>query len=488
MTAEQSFDAFNLQASQVMKKILISMALLLALVSCKKDASREVVLAQSSDGRPFHFMPIYENGVTDITIAISWPMQWAYKSDRNPATPYIAADAILSGGTDKLTPQEVMEIYSDKNSHGQLLIRPDDVFGELSFPKEHIDDVVSIASEMLKSPQFNDAWIKRIKQGFLANQEESRSMVAHQMWAAARTAVVGDSPLNNFLSLPDLTKIDDVNENDLRRWHAETIVQAGVTVSVTGAISRKDAGNAIDRLLSGLPTGQSETAASSQQVDFSPRVILVHLPDAEKSTLGFVGQMPPTKEGGDLTDLLALSFFARSGDGPLFNAVRTQLRASYGFQAGLTNYNRDTGILYIGGEVETSRLAEVSETVLKTYSDFRTSPDLSGFDNLRRAMSEGSAKNIKYVDIAARSILELALDNRDPGDAPRIGELLKMIQARDVEARMVDVFPSSESLIIVAASPDASALPGACVVTEFKDAARCLYSKQTTINSAVTTD
>jgi len=460
----------------------------MALTSCNKDTSRAVVLAQSPDGRPFHFMPIYESGVTDITVSVSWPMQWAYKSDRNPATPYIAADAVLSGGTDKLAPQEVMEIFSDKNSHGQLFIRPNDVLGELSFPKEHIDDVVSIASEMLKSPQFDEAWIKRIKHGFLSNQEESRSLAAHQMWAAARTAVLSDGPLNNFMSLPELSKISDVDENDLRRWHAETIVQAGVTVSVTGAISRKDAGKAIDRLLSGLPAGQSVTAASSQPVDFSPRIILVHLPDAEKSTLGFVGQMPPTEEGGDLTDLLALNFFARSGSGPLFNAVRTRLRASYGFQAGLTNYDRATGILYIGGEVETSKLAEVSETVLKTYSDFRTSPDLTGFDNLRHAMAEGSAKNVKYVDIAARSILELALDNREPSDAPRIGELLKAIQARDVEARMANVFPSADSLIIVAASPDANALPGACVVTEFKDAAQCPYSKQKAINSAVMTD
>jgi hypothetical protein len=94
---------------------------------------------------------------------------------------------------------------------------------------------------------------------------------------------------------------------------------------------------------------------------------LLHLPEAEKTTLGLVGQLPPTSEGGDLIDLLALNFFARSGDGPLFNAVRTELRASYGFEAGFTNYDRATRLMFIGGEVETEKLSEAANLILTTY-------------------------------------------------------------------------------------------------------------------------
>jgi zinc protease len=455
-----------------MKRFLFLAALVLSLAACKKDASREVVLVDSSDGRPFHFMPIYEDGVTDITITIAWPMNWAFSADRNPAAPYVAAETILSGGTDELAPQDVLELFNDKNSRGQLYVRADHAIGEVSFPKEHIDDVVSVVSEMLASPQFDQAWVDRIKQGFLASQTQSQAQTANQMWALARLTVLGDTPLNDFLSLPDLTTIEDVTIDDLRRWHAGTIVQSGVTISVTGAISRDDAGKAVDQLLSGLPEGQA-LAAPSVDANFEPKTILLHLPDAEKTTLGLMGQLPPTAEGGDLTDLLALSFFGRSGSGPLFDSVRTDLRASYGFQAGSTNYDRATRIMFIAGEVETEKLAEASELIRTTYESYRTAPDLTGLDDLRRGMAEGTAQNVLYVDAAARTMLELALDDRDPSDAPRLGELLASVTAQDVQERLASVFPSGGDLIVVAASPDALALPGACVITKIEQVAQC---------------
>ncbi len=117
--------------------------------------------------------------------------------------------------------------------------------------------------------------------------------------------------------------------------------------------NRKDAGKAVDLLLSGLPKGKNLDVAD-RQPNTKPRTILLHLPDAEKTTLGFIGQLPPTSEGSDLTDLLALNFFSRPSNGPLFDAIRTELRASYGFQAGFTNYDRANRIMFIAGEAETA--------------------------------------------------------------------------------------------------------------------------------------
>lgn len=456
----------------MINKFIFVIALLVSLAACKKDASREVVLAETPDGRAFHFMPIYEDEVTDITITIAWPMSWAFNADRNPAVPYVAAEAILSGGTDELKPQDVLELFNDKNSRGRLYVRAGHAIGELSFPKEHIEDVVSTASEMLMSPKFDQAWIDRIKQGFLANQTQSQAQTAHQMWAVARLAILGETPLNNFLSLPNLAAIEDVDVDELRLWHAETIVQKGVTISVTGAISRDDAGKAVDQLLGGLPEGQAQ-ATPNVDTNFAPKIVLLHLPDAAKTTLGLMGQLPPTSEGGDLTDLLALSFFGRSGSGPLFDAVRTDLRASYGFQAGFTNYDRATRFMFIAGEVETSKLDEAADLIRSTYETYRTAPELTGFDDMRRGMAGGTKKNVLYVDVAARTMLELALDGRDPSDAPRLGELLESVTAQDVQERLASVFPSGNNLIVVAASPDVSALPGACVITEIEQVAQC---------------
>jgi len=74
-----------------------------ALIGCKNEENRVVIDTTSPEGHAFSFMPIYEKGVTDITIYIAWPMDWAYRETTNKAVPFIGAQAILSGGTADIT-------------------------------------------------------------------------------------------------------------------------------------------------------------------------------------------------------------------------------------------------------------------------------------------------------------------------------------------------------------------------------------------------
>ncbi len=455
-----------------MRKISLCLALALTLISCTESADRAVVSAKTPAGRLFHFMPVDEEGIDKITITIAWPMHWAYEAKNNPAVPYVAADTILNGGTKALAPQEVLEFFNDKDARGRFYVRANHAFGELTFPEEYLEEIVSIASEMLSTPQFDEAWIERIKKGLSANTTQAQTKIARRMEAVARLAILGEGALDDFLSLSDLDAIDKVEVDDLRRWHAETIVGSGLTIAVTGAISREDAAKAIDRLLFALPEGR-DRSAPAVEADFSPKTILLHLPDAEKSILGFFGRLPPSAEGGYLTDLLALRFFARPVDGPLFDAVRTVLRASYGFDAGYMNYGRAIRIMFISGEVESAKLGEATASILNRYEDFRTKPDLTDFAAMRRDFVGGSTRNVQYVDIAARRILQLALDGHETGDAPRLGELLNDIRLDIVIERLSRVFPSRDELIVVAVSPNADALPGACVITRIEMAARC---------------
>ncbi len=477
-----------------MKKTSVGAALALTLISCaqverqepvgktstaievEEPANREVVLAETPAGRPFHFMPVDEEEVGYITMIFAWPTRWAYEARNNPATPYVAAEVIPLGGTAELAPRQVQENAKDQNAKGALSVRADYVIGELGFPRRHIELVLPTVNEMLSAPQFDPAWVERIKHGFRADQKQSQTQTTHRMWAAARIAVLGDGPLNDSLSLPDLDAIDKVDVDDLRRWHRETIVGSGATIAVAGAISLKEAGRAIDRLLAGLPNGKDRSAPVIE-ADFSPKTIFLHLPDAEKTTLVFLGRLPPTAEGDDLIDFLALDIFARPGSGPLFDAVRTDLRASYGFGAGYTNYDRATRLMFIEGEVESAKLAQAAELVLRRYEDYRTRPDLTALDIRRQEMADETKRRIWYVDVVARTILEMALDERDTGDAPRLDELLANIRASDIEDRLSTAFPPGEDLIVVAAGPDADALPGACVITKIEQALGCPSSR-----------
>lgn len=453
-------------------RILVILGVTFTLTACQEDENRQVISAQTPEGRAFYFMPIDEECVTDFTIAVSWPTNWAYDTGRNPFVPMIAAHTLSSGGTDKLEPQDVMELFNDKNSQALLYTTVDHVLGEVSFPNNHRKEIIDVVRPMLATPNFDPKWMERIKQGTRSSLEQARAQTDVRMWDAARTYVLGDHPVNNTLTPANLDLIENINVQDLQEWHRTVLVQNDVTVVVTGAISRKDAGRTVDELLGDLPMGVSVTRPDVPTM-FDHNMIYFQMPDAEKTILGFIGALPDVFDGNELTDLLALQIFADTTNGPLHQAIRNELRATYGFQAGFTDYNVNTRILFMFGEVEAEKLDQARATVTKVYAEFCSDPDLSNLTELRTNLAHGTAKNVSYVGVAARSIMGLANANQDVTFVPTLGDKIERITAQDVAERLKTSFPAADELIVFAAGPDHTALPGACVITSVQDIEKC---------------
>jgi len=443
------------------------------LSACGEDdtGNREVIALTSPDGHSFQFMPIIEDGVSDITVTIAWATDWSYDAANHPAVPFVGAEAILSGGTSTLKPQALLEVFDDANAGGHLSAGADYIYGELGFPREYTDKIVPLAAEMLAKPQLDPAWVSRIAAGLMANQEQSQAQSATQMWMAARVAIFDDAPILGYLSLPDTKGIADVTRDMVFEWHRQTLTQDTAAIVVTGAINAADAGRVVDTLLGQLPQGPARPAGVSAP-NFAQRTILLHLPDAEKTTIGLIGQLPPTREGNDLVDLLAVRILGNS-DGPLFDAVRSELRASYGLQAGYANFDRSARVLFITGEVEGEKLVAARDVILQTYADFRQDPQIGDFEKLRDGLAEGTDDNVKYVNVAAQTIREFLLDGQDVKMAPKLGDVIRQITIDDVQMRLRSAFPKADDLIVIVASPDADALPGACVITQILQAATC---------------
>ena len=426
-----------------------------------------VILATTPLGHTFHFMPIYEPGVTDITIMIAWPSNWAYEASRNPAVPYIGTETLLSGGMDDISPKELNEFLSDRNSGGSLIPSADYVYGEINFPKDYREEVIKLASDTLRSPKFDPRWVHRIKGSIRQNMQSAHLKTETKIWNLARKANLGDSPLYHFLTLPDPRLIDEVSVNMLRQWHEQTFTQSGLTIVVTGAISRQDAGKSVDILLSDLPKGRV-----SQPPDINakikPQTVFLHVPEAEKTTIGILGRLPPTSQGNDLTDLLALSHFSQNGSGPLFSALYIEQRASYGFQAGFFNYNRKNRLLFITGAVAAEQAAEVAADIPEIYEEYRLDPNFETLADLRNGMVNQTQKNVTHVNIVAQTILELALDKRDPKIAPKLHNELAKLHSQDLKSRMKTVVPPKSELAVFAAGPSKKGWSDACVISKIE--------------------
>ncbi|MDA9855577.1 insulinase family protein [Paracoccaceae bacterium] len=282
----------------------------------------------------------------------------------------------------------------------------------------------------------------------------------------------GDSPLYHFLTLPDLAVIDDVSVDMLRQWHDQTFTQSDLTIVVTGTISWQAAGSSVDTLLFDQPKGRV-SPPHDVNVMIKPQNVFLHVSEAEKTTIGILGRLPPTFQVNDLTDLLALSHFSQNGSGPLFSALRTEQRLSYGFQAGFFYYNRKNRLLIITGAVAADQAADVAADIAEIYEDYRLNPNFETLPDLQNGMVNQTQKNFGYVNIAARTLVQLALDKRDPKIAPKLHNELKKLHTQDLKSRMKTIFPPKSELAIFAAGPSKMGWSDACVISKIEALDEC---------------
>ena len=77
-------------------------------------------------------------------------------------------------------------------------------------------------------------------------------------------------------------------------------------------------------------------------------------------------------------------------------------------------------------------------------------------------------KKVTYVNITTRTILELALDKRDPKIAPKLHNELAKLHSQDLKSRMKTVFSTKSELALFAAGPSKNGWSDACVISKIK--------------------
>lgn len=453
-----------------MTRFLILIVALFSLAACKESAptaSRET----SPDGVDYTLLHIPEH--EDVTIHIAWATDWAYRPETNKAAPVVGTQLILAGGAEGLPASNMGERFADLNSEGDIYVAGNDhVVGELTFENGNMDETIAIANAHLRAPTLDQMWFDRIREGTAANMAEDQAQPASAGLDAVRWAVFGTQPLRNALSLDEPDTFEALSRDDVVAWQTETFTRSPEAIVVAGGIGEEAAGVAIDALLDGLPEA-TRSVSRETAPDFTARRILLHLPEAQTTTLSFIAPLPPTREGSELEDLILVHALGGDDQSVLFDAVRTELRASYGFGAGMANYTREHRILFLTGEAETAKLTEAERVVRDAYAAFLQSGP-SGDLAERKAPVEAYLRELPdFVVDQARSELQSTLDGVEAGRSLHLVDELNAVTQDSLVDRLANSFPKPVGFIVMAVSPNADALPGACVIRTPVDAADC---------------
>ncbi|WP_322894264.1 MULTISPECIES: M16 family metallopeptidase [unclassified Yoonia] len=444
---------------------------LLALTACK-DEGPNAATQTSANGVPFTLITLPEHEY--VSIQIAWGSDWAYRAETNKAAAIVGTHLILAGGATGYPAGAVAERLADIDSDGVIYDSVNDhIIGELTFTPENMDETIQIANAHLRAPNLDTVWFDRIKDEIAQNIAEAQARPDNAGFDAMRWAVFGDQPLRNALSFDDPETFARLTIDDVAAWHQEIFTQFPTAVVIAGDIDADAAGAALDALLFGLPATQRPLHREATP-DFTPRRILLHVPDAEVTTLAFIAPISPTNQGGEIEDMILVQALGGDDDqSVLFNAVRTDLRASYGFGADIANYTRAHRILFMTGQVETEKLAQVESTVRTAYATFLRDGLQGSLDERKKPLETYFAEMPEYVVDQAQSELQSALDDYPPGRSLDLVTELQAVTAESLMARLATAFPAPDALSLIAISPDADALAGACVITSPREAVDC---------------
>lgn len=452
-----------------MIKRIVVYILLLTLVACK---SKDNVLSEEVSPSGLAYTHINMPGNSRITIQVAWPTAWAYAGDKSAVVPRIATRLLFAGGATGYPAGETIERINDMNTEGDLRPVADYVLGVLHFSPEHLNESLQIANAHVRSPALDEKWFERIRDQYAGQMNESRAQPKMQGFEAFRWAILQDTPLRKSLSIPDKGVVESAKRSEVSDWVKTVFKRNGAIIAVAGDLTAVEAGKAVDQLFEGLPEGAA-TVAGTSTATFSGKRILLHAPDSPTSTLSFIGKLPPASDGSYYQDRIIAEALTGGWESGLFGAVRTELRASYGFGAHIEEISNEHKIILFTGEVETAKLAEAEQKVREAYTEFRASAAVENLSALKKPYITGLKEDLKDTGSVAYDAMISKIYGMDSSRALKLVDEIDAITEESIRKRVTTAFPKAEDLTVIVDSPDAKALPGACVISGPADALDC---------------
>jgi zinc protease len=455
-----------------LKKFILPFCAIILMAGCNKNQDTNTSVAQLKTPSGIPYTLVFMPDKSDIGLQIAWPTNWVLRTDVNQSVPYVGAQLILAGGAEGYAAGVAGETFADLKSEAYLSASPDYLYGELYFKKENLNETLDVANAHLRAPLFDKNWLGRIADGLNANIKEAAAAGNFLSIQTARWSLIGDQPLRQSLALDEPGIVSAVTIDDLKSWKNQTIGRTNALIAIAGDLTPEAAGVAIDKLMEGLPDIPPEKPIKPS-LSYGPRTILLHRPDLKTSSLLFIAPLPPTKEGKELEDIIIVQALGGDDQSALFKAVRTDLRAAYGFGAAVDAYSRENRILALLGEVETGKLSAVHDAVLAAYKKLRSEGpegDMEPRKSSLRARIDEGRENVSHMSYGA---LMANLDGQDPLMALKIGDLLTAVSIDSVKSRLKDAYPEVGQFVVVAVSPDPNAIPEACVIKLPQEAVNC---------------
>ena len=452
---------------------VITVAVFISASSVFADAGAPIREITTPAGHKFWYYPMPEADRT--ALAVSWAQEVPHGGSVHPGAARLGIDVMLNGGAGGRDAADIVADYQDLDAGSGLWVQPRHVSGFIFAPNEHLPKAREIAQQVMTAPSMEQRWFDREQQRLIEESQEENSNSWGMAWNLAREVVIGEHPYNKFWSTSPIEEFEKLSLADINRWFESSFSTKTATVTVAGSAAVDVVAKELDLLFADMPSHEPSDSIELPDPATPGVTILLHNPDAPKSVVVLLGNLPPFSEEIDLPLQLGVGVLGFGKQSRLFKTVRSGMGASYGFGASVFDFTREHRMLQMSGEIETAKIQEALKEIEQAYTVFRE----EGIGRLEFPIAKRMYQR-EYADQLQNPVNVAFI----LGDSVRSGytntfvpTLLDEINGleRDATNQIVrSSLPEYQSLLKVIVSPDNNAVDDACVISKIEEARSCL--------------
>jgi len=242
----------------------------------------------------------------------------------------------------------------------------------------YLDESLELAAEILRNPTYPEEEIDKFRQqvfAYLSNIEQNPAGNARAMF---NRAVYGHDHVLGGIWTAGL--VENLNQANLQAFHAREIAPDNIKIFMIGDIDLDTAVESIDDAFGGWKDKHdSRLGAVGNAMSLTPKVILVHQPQAVQSTI-VVGHAIAPFDATTNTELTVMNaIFGGDFEARINMNLREDKGWSYGMSSEVQSNRSGDQTLTVSGSVQTDKTMESMQEIKREFDEFlSTNPAREG--------------------------------------------------------------------------------------------------------------
>ncbi|MBS2014403.1 MAG: insulinase family protein [Deltaproteobacteria bacterium] len=374
----------------------------------------------------------------------------------SPAVASITADMLKDGGTRAYSSAELLRRIETLGADLSIATSSDATTLAMAVTKDHLGDALSLLSQVVREPRFDDGELKKLKAR--ATDEAEDAARASGAWGATRMVFRELFPERSTYATSGLvpSEIARVDGAAIRDLHRRFYVPKATSLVLAGDVDEATAKTMAEKAFGSWAGGDPpKVEPAAPRLPEKTRVIVVHRPKSAQSDVYVATLAPRRRDPAWASVRVANQVLGGGVAGRLFSDVREQRSLAYRTNTSIFEVAATEQPLVAYAGTQTEKTSAALAGLLENIEKMTTSPPTTAETfTARRFLSDTFAIRMETIGSIADMVATQDVLGLPDGYWDAYRRELRGIETAQAEQAAKQLFVKDRLLVVVAGDAD----------------------------------